>query len=97
MKIEQRVDVSLRCRGEWRGVFCGASEGWGVSVFVWGGRLVAGGDAGSSAMMAEQGRGDGEPASKRRTRSMTWRVRLEQSAPAPCVDVVEIASSRKRA
>lgn len=37
------------------------------------------------------------PVSKRQTRSMTLRVRLEQSAPALCVDVVEIASSRKHA
>lgn len=71
--------------------------GWGVSVFWWGGSLAAGGDAGSSAMMAKQGGEDKEPASKRRTRSMTRRARLEQSAPALCVDVVEIASSRKRA
>lgn len=37
------------------------------------------------------------PVSKRQTRSMTLQVRLEQSAPALCVDVVEIASSRKHA
>lgn len=48
-------------------------------------------------MTVEQGGGDAEPASKWRTRSMTRRARLEQSAPALCVDVVEIASSRKRA
>lgn len=69
----------------------------GSVCFCVGWRLAAGGDAGSSAMMVEQGVGDGEPASKRRTRSMTRRARLEQSAPALCVDVVEIASSRKRA
>ncbi|KAM7421323.1 hypothetical protein PAMA_015463 [Pampus argenteus] len=49
------------------------SSGW---------RQAAGGDAGSSAMMAEQGGGDAEPVSKRRTRSMTQRAWLEQSALA---------------
>ena len=50
--------------------------------------------------MAEQeggGGGGGGGGCKRQTRSMTRRARLEQSAPALCVDVVEIASSRKRA
>lgn len=72
-----------------RGVFHGASEGgeWlslcGVAAGGW--RLGAGGDAGNSTMMAERGGEDGEPASKRRTRSMTRRARLEQSARALCV------------
>lgn len=60
-------------------------------------RLAAGGEAGSNEKMAERDGGDEEPESKWRTRSMTRQARLEQSAPALCVDVLEIASSRKRA
>lgn len=54
---------------------------------------VAGGDVGSRAMMAELWGGDWQPVRRRQTRSMTRQVRLEQSAAALCVDVVEIASS----
>lgn len=54
---------------------------------------AAGGEVGSSAVMAELWGGDWQPVRRRQTRSMTRQVRLEQSASAPCVDVVEIASS----
>lgn len=54
---------------------------------------VARGDAGSGAMIAELEGGHWQPARRRQTRSMTRRVRPEQSAWALCVDVLEIASS----
>lgn len=55
MESEQRVDV------QWGGERCESQQCWraGSGVFfTWGWRLATGGDAGSSAMMAELGGGD---------------------------------------